>query len=202
MAPAISVTADHPLYDPILSCCNAAELLRLARTCKAFRNTILDFIPRAFDINRNLLQFFADPVGFRTMQSDTGAVVSGSFALQFFIRAYYPLADLDIYVEAKKSEHVGRWLLRNGYTYVAVKKDCCGTTYQQDKNFKLAVRFLEHGWIGDEFNCGEVKGVLNFFGEVGGVTRKVQLIVTEGCAIEAILKFSSSEWPHQYRAMI
>lgn len=202
MAPAISVTADHPLYDPILSCCNAAELLRLARTCKAFRNTVLDFIPRAFNINRNLLQFFADPIGFRIMLSDTGAIVSGSFALQFFIRAYYPLSDLDIYVEAKKSEHVGQWLLRNGYTYVPAKRDYHETTLQQDNNFKLAIKFLRHGWIGDDFSSSGVKGVFNFFGEVRGVTRKVQLIVTESCAIEAILKFPSSKWQCPYSPMV
>lgn len=197
MASAISITADHPLYDPLFSCCNGAELLRLARTCKAFNGAISDFVPRAFDIHRNLREFFTDPIGFRVMQSYTGAIVSGSFALQFFIRAYYPLADLDIYVEAEKSPYVGRWLLKNGYIYVPAEKEYSGTTLRQDDDFEVAVKFLEYGWIGDDFSCKGVKGVLNFFGDIRGVVKKVQLIVTEGCAIEVVLKFPTSECSHR-----
>lgn len=148
---------------------------------------------RAYDIRKGLLHFFADPAGFRLMQSRTGAIVSGSFALQFFTREYYPLADFDIYVELAKGVQVGRWLMENGYSYVPSKRDHYGSTLQQPDDFELSIKSLDYGWIGDYFKCKGVKGVLNFFRDVDGTTKKVQLIVTELCAIRTILSFHSSK---------
>jgi len=48
----------------------------------------------------------------------SGAVVSGSVALQFLDRVSYPSADLDIYVSHVNVEAAELWLLDHGMTKV------------------------------------------------------------------------------------
>lgn len=45
-----------------------------------------------------------DPVEFRSQMSRHGAIISGSFALQFFERTMWPDADLDIWIEGVDEE--------------------------------------------------------------------------------------------------
>ena len=109
---------------------NAAEILRLMRTSKAFEVMARDFLRRAYNVNKPLRRFFQDPIAFRVMQYETGTVVSGSFALQFFVRSYYLTADLDLYVTHSGAEKVGSWLQENGYTYVPAKKKTAGKGHE------------------------------------------------------------------------
>lgn len=85
----------HPIYDKILSYLSPASLIRLGRASKLTLNAVQDFSYRAFDINCSPSRFISDPIAFRILQARTGTVVSGSFALQFFDRTFYPESDLD-----------------------------------------------------------------------------------------------------------
>ena len=44
-------------------------------------------------------------------------LISGSIALQFFERMFYPESDLDIYVEIRYYKVIVSWLIGIGYIY-------------------------------------------------------------------------------------
>ena len=59
------------LFDIILDSASPATMLRLAKTCRQAYNAVTSYIPRAFDINKQLSRFFSDPLGFRSLQART-----------------------------------------------------------------------------------------------------------------------------------
>ncbi|KDR81138.1 hypothetical protein GALMADRAFT_136184 [Galerina marginata CBS 339.88] len=54
---------------------------------------------------------------FRYQLHHTGAVVSGSVALQFFDRVHYPDSDMDVFVRVAGAEQICHWIHRQGYRY-------------------------------------------------------------------------------------
>ncbi|KAI0084093.1 hypothetical protein BDY19DRAFT_898994, partial [Irpex rosettiformis] len=68
-----------------------------------------------YSINRQLLRFFDDPSAFRILQAQTGVIISGSFALQFFTQTIVSEDDLDIYAVTTARSEIGAWLLANSY---------------------------------------------------------------------------------------
>ncbi|KAG8819209.1 hypothetical protein FRC19_010028, partial [Serendipita sp. 401] len=54
---------------------------------------------------------------FRSIQAETGTLISGSQALQFFDRAHYLDSDLDLYVSCRHTLTVGLFLLSIGYRF-------------------------------------------------------------------------------------
>ncbi|KDR72124.1 hypothetical protein GALMADRAFT_213556 [Galerina marginata CBS 339.88] len=54
---------------------------------------------------------------FRYQLHHTGAIVSGSIALQFFDRVQYPNSDMDIFVRTGGAEYICQWILCEGYRY-------------------------------------------------------------------------------------
>ena len=53
---------------------------------------------------------------FREMMHITGAIISGSSALQVFARVHYDESDLDLYVESSRSLMVSSCLINLGYS--------------------------------------------------------------------------------------
>ena len=192
MAHLHSLASDHLLSDPVLSCCNAAELLHLSCTSKIMRSIVQDFMRRSYNLNRSLQYFFDNPFGFRIMQSYTNAIISGAFALQFFTRTHHPSTHLDIYVGDAWKKLVGGWLLENGYSYVPAVQTVNNTDISQPAIYEEAIVSL--GWIPDNFHYEGVLGVLNFSRMVNGTERIVHLVVASVCSIQTVLKFNSSMW--------
>jgi hypothetical protein len=155
---------------------------------------VKSYFQNAFNINQRLSRFFSphEIIHFRQwLQADTGMLISGSTALQFFDRTDYPDSDLDIYVEQQYALVIAKWLLLVGYSFVARKR--------QDAD--LVVAFDE---TPDTFHEGE--GIfpseeVGYFGRgVAGVfnfhkyqpDRKIQLITSLHSTMEIILHFHSS----------
>ncbi|KAI0777561.1 hypothetical protein BD413DRAFT_609896 [Trametes elegans] len=109
----------HVIHDNIFSHCSPVAILRLSRVNRSFHRAVQDYSERAFNINKRLLRFFSNPLAFRSLQARTATVISGSFALQFFDRSYYPGSDLDVYCHPKSAAilDVGSFLLSEGYVY-------------------------------------------------------------------------------------
>ncbi|KAF7794274.1 hypothetical protein EIP86_005407 [Pleurotus ostreatoroseus] len=105
------------IFQILFDACSAASLLCLSRTCRIAHGAVQYYIVRAFDVNALLKRYFPNPLEFRALQRRTNALVSGSTALQFFLRERYPNADLDLYVDDAMSEEVARWVLAQGYTF-------------------------------------------------------------------------------------
>ncbi|TBU53566.1 hypothetical protein BD310DRAFT_937845 [Dichomitus squalens] len=124
----------HPIYELL----SAAALCRVASTCRTAHASVQSYIGVAFNVDRLLSRFFpsASPGcsatcphdhthteehvrarAFRSLQAATGTLISGSTALQFFDRTFWPESDLDLYVHARHRREVGRWLIAEGYRF-------------------------------------------------------------------------------------
>ncbi|CAK5277957.1 unnamed protein product [Mycena citricolor] len=159
-------------HDTLFSYMNTSELVALMATCGSFRKLILETY---FDINLLLLPFFgsiAEVRRFRDMQAESGTIISGSMALQFFSRTRWPESDLDLYVEERSRHHPVRFLDACGYKHIA--------RHRRDK-------FLE---MFDDYSSGEatIIDVMDF--KKGN--KKIQLIIASSPPMRIIVLFHST----------
>ncbi|TRM55925.1 hypothetical protein BD626DRAFT_415175, partial [Schizophyllum amplum] len=105
--------------DLICSCLDTDDLIRYALVCRDTYRTVTSYRARAFDIRRTLGPFFDDTeiIQLRRTLGTSGAVISGSVAVQFFERRLFDGCDLDLYVERHTVSHVFAFLGGCGYAY-------------------------------------------------------------------------------------
>ncbi|KAJ8085997.1 hypothetical protein PM082_004816 [Marasmius tenuissimus] len=124
---------------------------------------------RAFSYRRCLRPFI--PVylheEFWEMLSLTGALISGSFPLQYFTRTLYPDSDLDLYCEDSRAGPLIKFLLQNGWD---ITRRCPGTYANP------CVRRIQ---TFEQEDAPEPK-------------RRIQVMSTNHAPFEAILHFHSS----------
>lgn len=180
------IVTNDLLYDLIFNACSATSLVRLLRTCQALRLSVKDYISRAFNINILLARYFTDPMEFCRLQPCTGTLISGSTALQFFDRSYYPGSDLDLYVPLAWRKSVGRYLLDQGYMFVPNRTP--------KSIFASAVK--EKRLLTNKGVYGNFKGITAVFTfrkhSTHGEELQVQVIVAVRSPMEVILRFHSS----------
>ena len=115
----VHIFSRHPIYDNIFSCLTPLALTRMASVNRAIRAVTKDFTARAYNVNRRLSRFFSDSFIFRSLMARVHMVISGSFALQFFDRTYYPDSDLDLYLHPDRNIiDVGLYLQQEGYAFL------------------------------------------------------------------------------------
>lgn len=159
-------------------------MLKLNKHCK---DVILAYFRRAFRIENLLRPYFLDyprpdPVSeFRSMQSSTGALISGSTALQFFARTRYDDSDLDLYVNQDRVEKVLDFLKDAGYTYVPRT----GQAASLEAQLKAPPRKLEPE---EEYNRAGFRDLFEFTKE----KKIIQVITAEDTPMKLILQFHSS----------
>ncbi|KAJ3527305.1 hypothetical protein NM688_g8146 [Phlebia brevispora] len=102
----------------ILDACPPITLIRLASSCRDADAVVKCYRRFRFDIDPLLASFFKDTGAFRNLQAKTGMLISGSTALQLFLRTTYPDSDLDLYVHRDHRLLVGQYLLDAGYTFM------------------------------------------------------------------------------------
>lgn len=187
---------NHLIHEVMFAYMTPLELMRVARTCRLAHTTVHDFIKRTFKINRFLLRFFTDPLAFRSLQARTRTLISGSSALQFLDRTFYPESDLDLYIPSVEVDEVVTWLLGQGYKYVADEE-------QSDDWKKAVVMGAESFFMADgvddpdaDYSDRTIQVVLTLVKPSptpNGRDLKVQCIVARQSPIEVILNFHSSE---------
>lgn len=186
-----------PIYDSIFSRSSPATLARFGCTCQIARRALQDYRSRAFDINTHLRRYISEPKAFRDLQARTGAIISGSTALQFMDRTFYPEADLDVYVYPQDYLDVGRFFMRDvemGYVFKPNSR--------QDPDFEKAnitlnfnPQIVEEDEIEDGADLYQIKGVqavFTFISTTTPIREKVQVIVVHNSPLECILNFHSS----------
>ena len=95
----------------LLACLSPISMIMLARTSKHAYDAVTNFNAVAYDINRHLRRFFANPLAFRSLQATTGTLISGSNALQFLNREVYSTSDLDLYTHPGYAQQIATWLI-------------------------------------------------------------------------------------------
>lgn len=87
------------IFEEIYRFLEIRDIFRLGRTCKALSTFYHDLIPRKWNIDARLSRFVNDPIEFRYQLGLADALISGSFALQFFAQQVWSDASLDVFVE-------------------------------------------------------------------------------------------------------
>lgn len=185
--PLIYVLSVDKIHDILLSILSLKQLIVLTKTCHTAYHVVSSYMKTAFNIDERLGRFFSDAPSFRCMQALTSTLISGSFALQFFDRSFYPSSDLDLYVHPHHCRTVGRWILKAGYAFIPF--------LDQNKDFKKAIlrrnppRMMHYSMPG-------VADIFTFRREQEdgkSMALKVQVIVARRAPMEVILGFHSSK---------
>lgn len=168
----------------LFSFLTARSLLRVSRLSRRAHVAVKVYMQEVFNVNTLLARFFHNPPSFRSLQARTGTLIAGSVALQFFDRALYPYADLDLYVHPRHRREVGNWLISAGYTY------CAGRN--QDPVFEKAVaRNPQSAYL--QCSLPGVAQVLTFRKPLEDRLMEVQLVVPRRNPVEVILSAHSSK---------
>ena len=191
-----------PVFDIIFSDLSPASLIRFGRTCRLARDAVSVFSKRAFNINQHLSRFFSNPIGFRSLQAKTGTLISGSNALQFLDRTFYPESDLDIYTHPGHAREVGDWLVqKEGYTFLP-------TATQMHSDFGLLSWLVWAPWtltfprtdiVWEDMHVTQyrIPGLDDIYSfeklsQSGYPPLRVQIIAAETAPLQCILGFHSS----------
>ncbi|KZV70733.1 hypothetical protein PENSPDRAFT_432296 [Peniophora sp. CONT] len=183
---------DVELLDRLCSYLSPKDLAALSLVNRSISAEASAYFRRAIGrIGRVLSPFFRDVDGFRGIQAKTGALVSGSTALQLFDRTTYANSDLDLYVDYRFADDVVTYLLE-GEEYVFERRE------NQDPNAHVALNNLLHaenmygnlapapvmeGYLG--------RGIRNVLDFTRG-DKKIQLITSKKAPLDIILLFHST----------
>jgi len=100
----------YPVFDRICSYLGIGDIISMTRTCKRLSGLYQALLATQWNVDRALRRFVNDPYRFRSKLGEYDAIVSGSFALQFFDRVIWPESDLDIYISQTQQEQFEAYL--------------------------------------------------------------------------------------------
>lgn len=107
----------YPIFDNICAYLDPNDILFFRLTTKQLSSSFDSLFKTQWNINRQLTRFVKDPVGFRSKLAEHDALMSGSFALQFFERRSWLDSNLDIYVQNannfRNPEQIGKYLVNH-----------------------------------------------------------------------------------------
>ncbi|PPR00620.1 hypothetical protein CVT26_012204 [Gymnopilus dilepis] len=115
------------------------SLIRLGSTSKALRRLFLCYAQSTWDPAKCYRRWFADVLEFRRILRKSNAVVSGSFALQFFDRTFYPESDMDIFTRVAGVSVVCDFLISEGYQCDGHSEKYEQHSYEKGNHFLKAV---------------------------------------------------------------
>jgi len=134
-------------------------------------------------------------INFRKLQATTGAIISGSTAVQFFDRDVYTNSDLDVYVEHQTARSLARWLEQIGYVFVSRQETEVQTlemALDTNSDFRPVDPMTE---LTDDAEKGYFDAVVILdFQKVNHPD--IQLITSRGPPLELVLNFHSSKHSH------
>jgi hypothetical protein len=181
-----------PIYNAIFSCLPPPDLYRAAMTCRSLHGAVTHFHNLAYNVNRHLSLFFRNPVALRKLQAKSGFLISGSNALQFLDRTYYPESDLDLYAYPEHVKQIGMHLIESeGYTFVPGDKQVADFKNQVVLERDLS-RHSHRVSSNAEFEYAD--GMNEFYRfKRKNSNHEVQVISVEISPLDSILYFHSSK---------
>ena len=94
----LNLNSHYPICDRICSLLHIGDLVNLSRTCRMLSSVYRALLPTHWNIDRCLERFVQRPKEFRSQLGMYDALISGSFAIQFFQRVLWRESDLDIFI--------------------------------------------------------------------------------------------------------
>ncbi|KAI0765136.1 hypothetical protein C8Q74DRAFT_1450222, partial [Fomes fomentarius] len=202
----IDVFSCHLISDRVLHQLDPRSLALVACVSRMTQQATQDYRRRAFNINKRLERFFSNPPAFRSLQATTAAIISGSFAVQFFDRSFYPESDLDIYVHPDAHvRDIALYLLSEGYTYQPTEWQQLRFEDELDRLWATIEPESSDGSDSrskgdtdsvseDTYGLSSLLAVWNFNNKVspdGEDKRNVDVIVAQNSPLESVLDFHS-----------
>ncbi|THU90470.1 hypothetical protein K435DRAFT_601980, partial [Dendrothele bispora CBS 962.96] len=167
--------------NPVLLCLSPRDIVAFSLSSRHNYDEAQSYNRHAYSID-NLLspRYFTieETIMFRTVQALTGAVISGSTALQLFARVRWRESDLDVYVQHSTGYLMAIFFITIGYSFQPTARQGASISDAYDQ-FHLDEVYDD----GRGFAC-----VLNF--QRG--TSKVQLVTAKYSPFDVILNFHST----------
>lgn len=116
-----SVFSSGPILDCLGQHLEIAEIVNLSRTCHGLSGLYYELMPQCWDVDRLLKRFVRKPTEFRYQIGLAEALITGSFALEFFERPRWQAPNIDIVVRDERG-------VMNLMAYLS-----CYETYKPDK---------------------------------------------------------------------
>ena len=147
------------------------------------------FAEKAWDPSWRYRRWFVHVNAFRRLLRRCNAVVSGSFALQFFDRKRYIGSDMDIFLRCAGADEFCAWLKKEGYRLADGGTTYIRTSFPQDTLRAVAPRELRRGPLLGVHTFQRMVATSDGYVEV----MRVQIIVVDTDPVEHILyEFHSS----------
>lgn len=101
----------YPFLSGLMRYLTPGDILRLSRVNRDFKVLCDRWLSNRMDLGMMLYHYVKDVNMFRVMQKKTGAVISGSFALQFFSCLRWKDSDLDVFLPESQVTRFARYLV-------------------------------------------------------------------------------------------
>ena len=180
------VFTDPSISSVLFDFCSVVVLVQLLKTSHRLRNAVKAYIAKAFTVDRVISRYFDDPLSFRSMQASTATIISGSAALQFFDRSFYPSSDLDLYVPLSGAVTLTHFIIENGYTFVP----------HLGQNTALRQALEQSAmplWMEDQYSATRgIAGVFGFTKISDGHELTIQVIAAFHATLDIVLHYHSS----------
>lgn len=173
-----------PIQDATFGYLAPLHLARLAKTSRGFRTAIKAYLRSQFNPHVLLSRFSLNVTAFQSLQAQTGTLISGSIALNFFQRTPRDWDPLDIFVYFQHRTRVARWLVDSGYSFIPF------VTQSPDLDFAVTEGVLREGEQ-TAYQFG-ICGVLMFQTAREDRQATIRMFVAYQTPVEAILRASSS----------
>ena len=129
----------YPISTRISRILSISDIINLTRTCKAFAHLYKSLLSSQWNIDKRLARFVNNITRFRSQMASFNALISGSFALQFFDRVRWSGSDLDISIREKADEFEHYLCHVEGYQR---KRTTYGARYDMTGVDKVKLFFL------------------------------------------------------------
>ena len=114
----------YPVFEQLCRYLDIGDVIALTRTCMALSHIYHALVSQQhWNVDRDLMRFVKDPRRFRNQLGESDALISGSFALQFFERQCWEESDLDIFVEEGEGARELERYLNNVEEYQLISED-------------------------------------------------------------------------------
>lgn len=174
-----------PVQDALFGILKPLTLARLAKTSRGFRIAVKAYLRAQYNPHALLSRFFIDIIAFRSLQAQTGTLISGFVALNFFQRTPCASDPLDIFVYFHHRTRVARWLVDAGYSFVPHVDQSPDFDYTITEGVFLEGQQSTHPSPG-------VCGALTFQRSSRDLQTTVRMYVAYQTPVEAILRASCS----------
>ena len=91
--------SNYPIFSTLCDCLSIAEIVSLTQTCKKYSDLYQYLLPIQWDVDKALRRYVDDPQGFRSQMARSDALISGTFAVEFFERVFRDREPLDVLVQ-------------------------------------------------------------------------------------------------------